>query len=181
MLFIELYYYPTNLFCIRALCHPILIFAWHPFDSYFSMNTEKYAGHYIFLLGFDPNTDEVRFLDPSSDSAVKYVSSAILESARSQPGTDKDIILVKRVAPSKWRYCLNLNRLWLIQRFNHLKVKVTLFWPAYQTKALPSTRHIDIASRSRLWVSKAFKITSSGSHTGHDAVTAEEVRGRYSL
>ena len=65
------------------------------------MNTEKYAGHYIFLLGFDPNTDEVRFLDPSSDSAVKYVSSSILESARSQPGTDKDIILVKRVPPIK--------------------------------------------------------------------------------
>ena len=66
----------------------------------FRQNGAKYAGHYIFLLHFDPNTDEVRFLDPSQDSGVKYISSSILDNARSQPGTDKDIIIIwKKKAP----------------------------------------------------------------------------------
>jgi Guanylylate cyclase len=62
----------------------------------YSSNLERYAGHYIFLVGFDSNTDEVLFLDPSSDSGIKYVSSGILDVARSQPGTDNDVIVIKK-------------------------------------------------------------------------------------
>ena len=62
----------------------------------YRQNNEKYAGHYIFLLDFDPNTDEVRFLDPSQDSGVKYISSSILDKARSQPGTDMDVIIISK-------------------------------------------------------------------------------------
>ena len=57
---------------------------------------ENYAGHYIFLVGFDVNTDEVLYLDPSSDSGMKYVSSDILDTARSQPGTDLDVIILTK-------------------------------------------------------------------------------------
>jgi Guanylylate cyclase len=68
---------------------------------YLSPNLERYAGHYIFLVGFDANTDEVLFLDPSSDSGIKYVSSGILDVARSQPGTDKDVIIITKTRKSK--------------------------------------------------------------------------------
>lgn len=57
---------------------------------------ENYAGHYIFLVGFDPDTDEVLYLDPSSDSSIKYISSDILDTARSQPGTDLDVIIITK-------------------------------------------------------------------------------------
>lgn len=74
-------------------------------NVFYSPNLERYAGHYIFLVGFDPNTDEVLFLDPSSDSGMKYVSSGILDVARSQPGTDKDVIIIKkpRKSDGKWK------------------------------------------------------------------------------
>lgn len=66
-----------------------------------SPSLERYAGHYIFLVGFDSNTDEVLFLDPSSDSGMKYVSSGILDVARSHPGTDNDIIIIKKTRKSE--------------------------------------------------------------------------------
>ena len=65
---------------------------------------EKYAGHYIFLIGYDPNTDEALYLDPSLFSSdVQRAPIITLDAAFSEPGTDHDIIVLSKMALKQWQ------------------------------------------------------------------------------
>ena len=58
---------------------------------------EKYAGHYIFLIGYDHNTEEALYLDPSLFSSdVQRTPITTLDAAFSEPGTDQDIIVLTK-------------------------------------------------------------------------------------
>ena len=56
---------------------------------------EKYAGHYLFLVDYDDQTEEALYLDPSLVSTEpQRVALSTLEAAFSEPGTDHDIIVI---------------------------------------------------------------------------------------
>jgi len=72
------------------------------YPSVESAKSEKYTGHYIFLLGYDSRTSEAQYLDPSKDPGVEYISIDILEEARMQNGTDQDIIVISKQPRTEW-------------------------------------------------------------------------------
>jgi hypothetical protein len=56
----------------------------------------EYAGHYIFLVEFNPIKKIFSYLDPAMDASLITVSFNVLEKARSHIGTDYDIIIINR-------------------------------------------------------------------------------------
>ena len=57
----------------------------------------KYAGHYLFLINYDYQTDEALYLDPSlASSEAQRVALSTLEAAFVEPGTDCDIIVINK-------------------------------------------------------------------------------------
>jgi hypothetical protein len=56
----------------------------------------EYAGHYIFLLEYDPKKKIFTYLDPALNASIVTVSFNVLEKARSHIGTDYDIIIIHR-------------------------------------------------------------------------------------
>jgi hypothetical protein len=61
---------------------------------------DKYAGHYIFLIGYDHTTDEALYLDPSLiSSEIQRTPLTTLNAAFLEPGTDQDIIVLIKNNP----------------------------------------------------------------------------------
>ena len=56
----------------------------------------EYAGHYIFLLEYDPKNKIFTYLDPALNASIVTVSFNVLEKARSHIGTDYDVIIIHR-------------------------------------------------------------------------------------
>ena len=57
----------------------------------------RYAGHYVFLVGYDAHARAVLYLDPSLESSEpQRASLAALTAAVEVPGTDHDIIVITR-------------------------------------------------------------------------------------
>ena len=72
-------------------------------DDIYNYNEEKsneslveYAGHYIFLIEYDPTRKFFTYLDPAVNACTSTVSYDTLDSARSHTGTDFDIIIINR-------------------------------------------------------------------------------------
>lgn len=64
-------------------------------DAFLKRKVEgQYAGHYVVLV--DCNDSTFFYLDPATDPEVKKVSWEDLETARTQCGTDHDIILINK-------------------------------------------------------------------------------------
>ena len=61
---------------------------------------DRYAGHYIFLIGYDHSSDEALYLDPSLiSSEIQRTPLPTLDAAFSEPGTDQDIIVLIKNNP----------------------------------------------------------------------------------
>jgi len=55
----------------------------------------RYAGHYIFVVGYDPRAREALYLDPSLESSEPQRAPLdALVAAAAAPGTDHDIIVI---------------------------------------------------------------------------------------
>ena len=63
------------------------------------IDQDKYSGHYVLVLSYDPRSEEFIYLDPSkATSATKRVSLESMSRSRESPGTDHDVILCSRKA-----------------------------------------------------------------------------------
>lgn len=61
------------------------------------VDQDKYSGHYVLVLSYDPRQDEFIYLDPAkTTSATKRVSLEAMTRSRESPGTDEDVILCSR-------------------------------------------------------------------------------------
>lgn len=55
---------------------------------------QKFIGHYIVLCGFNKNNGRFIFRNPSNGDKICMISFEKLDSARTDYGTDEDIILI---------------------------------------------------------------------------------------
>ncbi|KAI8346839.1 Guanylylate cyclase-domain-containing protein [Mortierella sp. GBAus27b] len=55
----------------------------------------RYIGHFIVLVGYDPNLDMFYYRDPAKDDQLCSTSAEDLERARDSSGTDHDCIVIK--------------------------------------------------------------------------------------
>lgn len=55
-----------------------------------------YTGHYVVVCGYDFNNDFFEIRDPAVGEKNLFISSADLEKARKEFGTDEDMLLVRR-------------------------------------------------------------------------------------
>lgn len=55
---------------------------------------DNYDGHYILVVGYDPENDEFIYRDPGVYNSLCSCKASILERARSSRGTDYDCIIV---------------------------------------------------------------------------------------
>ena len=61
------------------------------------IDPNKYSGHYILALSFDPRKEEFVYLDPArTTSAPKRVSIEAMTRSRESLGTDEDLIICTR-------------------------------------------------------------------------------------
>ncbi|KAJ3299137.1 hypothetical protein HK104_009931 [Borealophlyctis nickersoniae] len=58
-------------------------------------NTEDFVGHYILLVGYDPDRDLFLYRDPGTHAEICCVDADDLEEARASVGTDHDVIVAK--------------------------------------------------------------------------------------
>src|SRR5690606_24670834 len=56
---------------------------------------ECFVGHYILLVGYDPEQDIFTYRDPGTDTELCYIEGGELEKARNSLGTDHDVIVVR--------------------------------------------------------------------------------------
>ena len=54
----------------------------------------KYQGHYILIVGFDPQSREILYRNPTLKDKICYMSYGAFEDARTAYGTDEDVILI---------------------------------------------------------------------------------------
>ncbi|KAI8844922.1 hypothetical protein BC829DRAFT_399767, partial [Chytridium lagenaria] len=52
-------------------------------------------GHYVVLVGYDPETDGFLVRDPGTEEELCFVDAEVLDGARSFHGTDHDAIVVR--------------------------------------------------------------------------------------
>ncbi|KAI8853910.1 Guanylyl cyclase [Chytridium lagenaria] len=57
--------------------------------------SHDFMGHYVLLIGYDPETDGILVRDPGTEEGVCFVDASVLDAARSAPGTDHDAIVVR--------------------------------------------------------------------------------------
>ena len=62
-------------------------------DSWNSYH-DSYKGHYVVLVGFDPNTKEVLYRNPTVRDKVCHMPYDSLEESRTAYGTDEDVIFI---------------------------------------------------------------------------------------
>ena len=62
-------------------------------DSWNSYH-DSYQGHYVVLVGFDPNTKEVLYRNPTVRDKVCHMPYDSLEESRTAYGTDEDVIFI---------------------------------------------------------------------------------------
>ncbi|KAI8920327.1 Guanylyl cyclase [Powellomyces hirtus] len=55
----------------------------------------SFVGHYILLVGYDPDSDRFTYRDPGTDHEMCTVDADALHEARRAPGTDCDVIVVR--------------------------------------------------------------------------------------
>ncbi|EGC40294.1 hypothetical protein DICPUDRAFT_146833 [Dictyostelium purpureum] len=58
------------------------------------MNDDSFFGHYIVLVGYNYETKEIIYIDPSSNQLYCTISEQDLDNARMKPGTDLDCIFI---------------------------------------------------------------------------------------
>jgi hypothetical protein len=68
---------------------------WRPFGIHSKDTVEEFAGHYILFVGYDPDTDGFLYRDPGTMEALCVMDGDEVERARSSPGTDHDVIVVR--------------------------------------------------------------------------------------
>lgn len=52
-------------------------------------------GHYILLIGYDPDKDVFYYRDPGTDAELCVIDGDDLEAARMNDGTDHDVIVAR--------------------------------------------------------------------------------------
>jgi hypothetical protein len=57
-----------------------------------------YEGHYIFAIGFDYQNNDMLYLDPAKDCEIYRCGLSLFDKARKAPGTDMDLLIIKRNA-----------------------------------------------------------------------------------
>jgi hypothetical protein len=57
---------------------------------------DGYAGHYIFMLGVSMDGNDILYLDPAKNSITFSCHKTYFEQSRNSPGTDMDLLLLKR-------------------------------------------------------------------------------------
>jgi len=71
----------------------------NPFGEIFQIDSENsyhdsYQGHYVVLVGFDANTKEVLYRNPTVRDKVCHMPYDSLEESRTAYGTDEDVIFI---------------------------------------------------------------------------------------
>merc|ERR550525_307483 len=56
-------------------------------------NQQSYQGHYVVLVGFNSESREILYRNPSVKDKVCYMSYDCLEESRSSYGTDEDVFI----------------------------------------------------------------------------------------
>jgi hypothetical protein len=56
---------------------------------------DDFIGHYILLVGYDPDEDVFYYRDPGFDEELCSMEADLLERARSHSGTDHDTIIIR--------------------------------------------------------------------------------------
>ena len=57
-------------------------------------NQQSYQGHYVVLVGFNSESREILYRNPSVKDKVCYMSYDCLEESRSSYGTDEDVLFI---------------------------------------------------------------------------------------
>ncbi|KAJ3117258.1 guanylyl cyclase domain-containing protein 1 [Phlyctochytrium bullatum] len=56
---------------------------------------DEFVGHYVVLVGYDPETDGFLVRDPGTEEGLCFVDAGVLDVARGWAGTDHDAIVVR--------------------------------------------------------------------------------------